>query len=60
MVKVSVYDMIGKEVEVLVDGQLNAGSYKIDWNASKYASGIYFYRITTSEFTDIKKMVLVK
>lgn len=60
MVKVAVYDMIGKEVEVLVNNQLNAGSYRIDWNASKYASGIYFYRITTSEFTDIKKMVLVK
>ena len=60
MVKVAVYDMIGREVEILVNDQLSAGSYKIDWNASGYASGIYFYRITTSEFTDIKKMVLVK
>ncbi len=52
--------MLGKEVDVLVDQQLTAGSYKIDWNASRFASGIYFYRIITSEFTDIKKMVLVK
>ncbi len=60
IVKVAVYDMLGKEVDVLVDQQLTAGSYKIDWNASRFASGIYFYRIITSEFTDIKKMVLVK
>ncbi|MBE2227903.1 MAG: T9SS type A sorting domain-containing protein [Ignavibacteria bacterium] len=60
IVKVAVYDMLGKEVDVLVDQQLSAGSYKIDWNASRFASGIYFYRIITSEFADIKKMVLVK
>lgn len=60
MVKVAVYDMLGKEVEILVNQQLTAGSYKLDWNAAKFASGIYFYRIITSEFTDIKKMVLVK
>lgn len=60
MVKVAVYDMVGREVEILVNSQLNAGTYKLDWNASKFASGIYFYRIITSEFTDIKKMVLVK
>lgn len=60
MVKVAVYDMLGKEVEILVNQQLTAGCYKLDWNAAKFASGIYFYRIITSEFTDIKKMVLVK
>lgn len=59
-VKVAVYDMLGKEIEILVNNQLNAGSYKIDWNAAKYASGIYFYRIITSEFTDTRKMILVK
>ncbi len=60
MVKVAVYDMLGREVEVLVNSQLNAGSYKLDWNAVKYSSGIYFYKIITSEFTDTKKMILVK
>jgi hypothetical protein len=60
LVKVAVYDMLGKEVDVLVNSQMNAGRYRIDWNAAKYSSGIYFYRIITSEFTDIKKMVLVK
>ncbi len=59
-VKIIVYDLLGKDIEVLVNEQLSAGSYRIDWNAAKYASGIYFYRIITSEFTDIKKMVLLK
>lgn len=60
LVKVAVYDMLGKEIEILVNNQLSAGSYRVEWNAAKYSSGIYFYRIITSEFTSIKKMVLVK
>ncbi len=59
-VKIAVYDMLGKEIDILVNQNLTAGSYKVEWNASKYASGIYFYRLISSEFTDIKKMVLVK
>jgi photosystem II stability/assembly factor-like uncharacterized protein len=60
MVKLSVYDMLGKEIEVLVNTELKAGRYTASWNASKYSSGIYFYRIHTSEFTDTRKMILVK
>lgn len=60
MVKLSVYDMLGKEIEVLVNTELKAGKYKALWNASNYSSGIYFYRIQTSEFTDTRKMILVK
>jgi photosystem II stability/assembly factor-like uncharacterized protein len=60
MVKVAVYDMLGRELEVLVNELLNAGSYKLTWDASKYSSGIYFYKIISSDFTDTRKMILVK
>ena len=44
-VKLSVYDMLGREVETLVNENLNAGTYNADWNAANYSSGVYFYRI---------------
>jgi hypothetical protein len=60
MVKVSVYDVLGKEVEVLVDQDMNAGSFNVTWDASRFASGIYFYRMQANDFVSVKKMVLVK
>jgi serine protease AprX len=59
-VKLVVYDLLGREVETLVNTDLKAASYEVDFYASKYASGIYFYRIEASSSTDIKKMMLVK
>lgn len=59
-VKLVVYDMLGKEVATLVNQQLTPGSYNIDFNGTKLSSGVYFYKLITSEFTDIKKMMLVK
>lgn len=59
-VKMAVYDVTGKEVETLVNENMNAGSFEVDFNASKLTSGIYFCRITAGEFTDVKKMMLVK
>ncbi|NOS84925.1 MAG: T9SS type A sorting domain-containing protein [Ignavibacteria bacterium] len=58
--KLIVYDISGKEMMVLVNGSLNAGTYTVELNASNLASGVYFYRIETSGFTDIKKLVVVK
>jgi hypothetical protein len=60
MVKMAVYDALGRKVTELVNGQFNAGSYKVDFNASSLASGIYFYKLETEGFTDVKKMMLVK
>jgi hypothetical protein len=60
MVKLTVFDITGKSVQTLVNDQLNAGSYSYDFNASTLASGIYFYKVETPEFTSIKKMILVK
>jgi Tol biopolymer transport system component len=59
-VKLTVYDLLGREVHVLVNEFKQAGNYSVDFNASNYASGIYFYRIEAGDFKDVKKMVLVK
>lgn len=60
IVKLVVFDALGKEVAQLVNGQYNAGTYKVDFNASGLASGVYFYKIETPGFSDIKKMMLIK
>lgn len=59
-VTMRVYDVLGKEVGVLVNDVKQAGSYVVDFNASYLASGLYFYKIEANGFTDIKKMMLVK
>ncbi len=58
--KISIYDVLGREASVIVNEQLNAGSYEINWNAENLPSGVYFYKIESGDFTDSKKMILVK
>jgi hypothetical protein len=55
-----IYDMQGREVAVLVNENLKAGIYEMEFNAAGLSSGIYFYRITAGDFTDTKKMILLK
>jgi len=59
-VKLEIFDASGKTVQTLVNENLSAGNYKIGFEGTGLASGIYFYRIETAEFSDVKKMVLVK
>ena len=59
-VKLIVFDILGREVAILVNEELNPGTYEVDWDASNYPSGVYFYNITTNEFTETKKMILIK
>jgi hypothetical protein len=59
-VKLTVFDMLGREVETLVNENLNAGTYNADWNAANFSSGVYFYKLQSGEFFEIRKMVLVK
>jgi len=59
-VSLKVYDILGNEIETLVNENLSAGSYSVEWDAANYPSGTYFYRITTENFTDVKRMMLVK
>jgi hypothetical protein len=58
--KIIIYDITGKEVAELVNQDLQAGTYKVDFDASPLASGIYFYRLETEDFMQVKKMMLVK
>ncbi len=58
--KVTVFDVTGKEIKVLIDGFISSGSYNVEWNAENYASGVYFYELRAGEFNERKKMVLVK
>lgn len=55
-----VYDVLGNEVAVLVNEVLNTGSYNINFDASQYTSGVYFYELQSGSFRDVKKMLLVK
>jgi hypothetical protein len=59
-VKLTVYNSAGKEVAQLVNGQLSAGSYEYSFSGARLSSGVYFYKLETSEFTETKKMLLVK
>ncbi len=59
-VELRVYDLIGREVAVLVNELKQPGIHTVDFNASRLASGIYFYRIKSGDFSDVKKMILVK
>ncbi len=59
-VKISVYDVSGRVINQLINSQLKAGRYEIIFSAKNLASGVYFYRIETESFTDVKRMLLVK
>ena len=55
-----IFNLLGEEVGTLVSEELNAGTYKRDWNAERLASGVYYYRIQTKEYTETKKLLLLK
>jgi len=58
--KLIVYDMLGKVVSVLVNEKLNEGEYEVVFKDSKLSSGVYFYRLSAGEFSDVRKMMLLK
>lgn len=59
-VRLVVFDVLGREIYKLAGGTFDAGLHKIDFNAMNLPGGIYFYKITTENFTQTKKMILVK
>lgn len=59
-VKLAVYDMLGKEIAVPVNGFLKAGKYSYVFEGSQLASGTYFYRLSSEHFSEVKKMILLK
>jgi hypothetical protein len=59
-VKLIVFDVIGKVVSELVNGALPAGSYKADFDSSHLSSGVYFYKLVAGDYSEVKRMVLIK
>ena len=59
-VELAVYNVLGQKVATLVDEEMTAGPHSIEWDASQYSSGVYFYRVSAGSYTDTKKMMLVK
>ncbi len=59
-VKLVVYDLLGREVKTLVNEIKSPGKYIVSFDASSLSSGVYFYKMTAGEFTNVKRMVLVK
>jgi hypothetical protein len=60
IISLKLYDITGKEVKMLLDQMQNPGTYKYDFNASGMPSGVYFYKLDGSGFSQTRKMVLVK
>lgn len=59
-VSLKVYDMLGKEISTMVSEKLKAGEYQTEFNGSNLNSGVYFYKLSTDNYTETRKMLLVK
>ena len=59
-VKITVYDLTGRQIDVLFDQFVNPGNYEVQFKGENYSSGVYFYSMSTDKFTGTKKLVLVK
>jgi hypothetical protein len=60
LVVLKIYDNLGREVATLVNEQKPAGNYSVDFNANSLAAGVYYYKLTSGNFTSVKKMILLK
>lgn len=60
IVKLTIYDALGREVSTLINEKLPAGSYEKNWNAGSLTSGMYYYTLKAGDFSETKKMMLVK
>jgi hypothetical protein len=59
-VQLIIYDLLGRQVQMLIDGYLQAGSHSINFDASGLSSGVYFYRLQAGKTVETKRMVLLK
>lgn len=59
-VTLNIYDALGRKIETLVNSELSPGTYKVEWNAANFSTGVYFYNIKTNSFTETRKMILIK
>jgi len=59
-VTLKIYDILGREAAILVNQKQKPGNYKVEWNASEFSSGIYFYQLSTENLQQTRKMILLK
>jgi hypothetical protein len=59
-VSLKIYDLLGREVAVIVNQQKDPGSYTVEWNAANFSSGVYLYRIQAGDFVKTKPLILLK
>ncbi|MGC8896698.1 MAG: T9SS type A sorting domain-containing protein, partial [Bacteroidota bacterium] len=59
-IKLSVFDVLGREIAVLVNGNVQAGKHKVTFDASSFAAGVYFYRMQAGKFRESRKLILLK
>jgi hypothetical protein len=60
LVKLVIFDLLGREVETLVNEKQSSGTYEATFDGTSLTSGVYFYRLTTDGFGDTKRMLLIK
>ena len=60
LITLKIFDVTGREIITLVNGEKAPGLYEVRWNASAYSSGIYFCRLVAGDYVQTRKMVLVK
>jgi hypothetical protein len=58
--KLVIYDLLGKEVAILLNEALRPGSYEVTFDGSGLAGGVYFYQLRAGDFTETRKMILIK
>ena len=59
-VQLSVFNALGQEIARLVDGELDAGYHEIAFDAGRFSSGVYFYRLQAGEYVQVRKLILVR
>lgn len=59
-VDISIYNLLGQKVATLVSGRQQTGYHRVEWNASGFPNGFYYYRIQAGDFRDVKKMILLR
>jgi hypothetical protein len=59
-VTIKIYNVLGQEIKTLINGKMDAGTYKAEWQANNNSSGIYFYQMKAGDFSSTKKLILLK
>ena len=59
-ISLEIYDILGRKVETLIDGYQDPGSYSVNWDASRVSTGMYFYKFQADEYSETRRMSIIK